>query len=154
MIRNLITKFRRTFNEKVVAPRKDFHVPIKIWLEPDRHTGKLQMPSEHLSISGETKDLSATGIGFVVASIRLKENYLVGEGRTLNAELDLPGGKVKMQIIGLRHEQFGKHISTARFLVGAKITKISENDREVYEDFLRYGKKHLKQSLALGIDES
>jgi len=154
MIRKLISKFNRTFNEKVVSVRKDFHVPIKIWLEPDRQTGKLQLPIENLSISGETKDLSATGIGFIVSSIRLKEHYLVGEGKTLNAEIDLPGGKVRMQIIGQRHEQFGKHISTAKFLVGAKITKMSEQDREAYEDFLRYGKKRMKKSLALGIDES
>lgn len=112
------------------------------------------MPIENLSILGETKDLSATGIAFIVSSIRLKEHYLVGEGRTLNAELDLPGGKIRMQVIGQRHEQFGEHISTARFLIGAKITKMSEQDREAYEDFLRYGKKHLKQSLALNIDES
>lgn len=154
MIRKLISKFNRTFNEKVVSVRKDFHVPVKIWLEPDRQTGKLQMPLENLSISGETKDLSVTGIAFIVSSIRLKEHYLVGEGRTLNAELDLPGGKIRMQVIGQRHEQVGKHISTARFLIGAKITKMSEQDRETYEDFLRYGKKRMKQSLALNIDES
>lgn len=154
MIRKLISKFNRTFNEKVVSSRKEFHVPIKIWVEPDRQTGKLQLPIEHLSISGETKDLSVTGIAFIVSSIRLKETYLVGEGRTLNAELDLPGGKVKMQVIGQRHEQVGQHISTAKFLVGAKIIRISEHDREAYEDFLRYGKKLLKQKLALGIDES
>ncbi|MCD9188769.1 MAG: PilZ domain-containing protein [Pyrinomonadaceae bacterium] len=154
MIRKLISKFNRTFTEKVVSVRKDFHVPIKIWLEPDRQTGKLQMPLENLSISGETKDLSVTGIAFIVSSIRLKEHYLVGEGKTLNAELDLPGGKIRMQIVGQRHEQFGKHISTAKFLVGAKITKMSDQDREAYEDFLRYGKKRMKKSLALGIDES
>lgn len=154
MIRKLISKFNRTFNEKVVSARKDFHVPIKLSVEPDRHTGKLQLPIENLSISGETKDLSTTGIAFIVSSIRLKETYLVGEGRTLNAELDLPGGKIKMQVIGQRHEQVGEHISTARFLVGAKIIKMSEQDREIYEDFLKYGKKRLKQHLALGIDES
>lgn len=154
MIRKLISKFNRTFNEKVVSSRKDFHVPIKLWFEPDRHTGKLRLPGENLSISGETKDLSITGIAFIVSSIRLNEFYLVGEGRTLNAELDLAGKKVRMQIVGQRHQQVGEHISTARFLVGAKITKMNENDREIYEDFLKYGKKRMKQSLALGIDES
>lgn len=111
------------------------------------------MPAENLSIAGETKDVSETGIAFIVSSIRIKETYLVGEGRTLNAELDLPGGKVRMQIIGQRYEQVGEHISTARFLIGAKITKMSEDDRELYSDFLRYGKKYMKQKFALGIDK-
>lgn len=154
MIRKLISKLNRSFNERIVSVRKDFHVPIKIWVEPDRQTGKLQLPVDNVSIMGETKDLSTSGIAFIVSSIRIKETYLVGEGRTLNAELDLPTGKVKMQIIGKRHEQVGQHISTSRFLVGAEITRISEADREIYEDFLLYGKKYLKTNLALGIDES
>lgn len=111
------------------------------------------MPLESLVIVGETKDLSRSGVAFIVAAIRIQENYLVGEGRILNAELDLPDGKVQMQIVGQRYEQVGQHISTARFLVGAKITQMSKENREVYEYFLRYGNKLKKGSLELGIDK-
>ncbi len=111
------------------------------------------MPLENMVVTGETKDLSRTGIAFIVSVIRIKENYLVGEGRVLNVEIDLPDGKVQMQIVGSRYEQVGQHISTARFLVGAKITQISQDNREVYEHFLRYGKKRKKGSLELGIDK-
>jgi hypothetical protein len=152
MIRKLFSKFNKKLNEKVVSARKKYEVPIKIWFEPDRNTGRLKMP-ESLTISGETKDLSNSGIAFIVSSIRVQENYLVGEGRILNAELDLPDGKVQMQIIGRRYEQVGQHISTACFLVGAEIKKMSENDREIYQDFLRYGNKRKKGSFALGIDK-
>lgn len=153
MIRKLFSKFNRKLTEKVVSTRKNYEVPIKIWFEPDRNTGRLKMPLENMAMAGETKDLSNSGIAFIVSSIRIKENYLVGEGRTLNAELDLPDGKVRMQIIGRRYEQVGKHISTARFLVGAEITKMSENDKEIYQHFLRYGNKRKKGSLELGIDK-
>jgi hypothetical protein len=137
----------------VVSPRKKYEVPIKIWFEPDKNTGKLTMTSENLVILGETKDMSRSGIGFIVAAIRIRENYLVGAERTLNAELDLPGGKVQMQLVGSRYEQVGEHISTARYLVGAKITQMSKEDREAYEYFLRHGDKRKKGSLALGIDK-
>lgn len=153
MIRKLISKFNKSLTKRVVSVRHNYEVPIKIWLEPDRNTGKLQMPIQHLSISGETKDLSKTGIAFIVSAIRLREYYLVGEGRTLNAELDLPEGKIQFQIVGQRYEQVGQHLSESKFLIGATIIKISEHDREIYEHFLRNGKKRKKESFALGIDK-
>jgi len=153
MIRKLVSKFNRSITERVVSQRKTYEVAIKIWFEPDRNTGRLKMPVENTVITGETKDMSRSGIGFIVSAIRIQENYLVGEGRTLNAELDLPDGKVQMQIVGSRYEQVGQHISTARFLVGAKITQMSEEHREAYEYFLRHGGKRKKGTLALGVDE-
>lgn len=112
------------------------------------------MPVESLVVTGETRDLSRSGIAFIVPAIRIQENYLVGEGKTLNAELDLPGGKVQMQVVGMRYEQVGQHISSARFLVGAKIVKATDEVREAYEYFLRHGGKRTKGGFALGIDKS
>ncbi len=157
MFRKFFTQLNKSVSKQVVAARHDYAVPIKLTLEPDRNTGKLQMPLNNLSITGETKDLSTSGIAFVVSSIRIKENYLVGEGRTLNAELDLPNGKVKLQIVGRRYEQISEHISVSQYLIGAKIAFMSQENREIYEHFLRFGKKMKKGSagtLQLGIDES
>ncbi len=154
MIREWFAQFNKSLSERVVASRHKYELPIKLSFEPDRNTGRLQKPLENLFITGETKDLSHTGIAFVVPSIRLKENYLVGEGRALNAEIDLPNGKIKMQIVGQRYEQVGKHISTASYLVGAKILQMTAENRELYQDFLRHGRKRKAGSLKLGIDES
>ena len=100
-------------------------------------------------------DISRTGIGFLVPSIRVKEKYLVGHERNLNVEIDLPTGKVYMRVIGRRYEKVGVHISTERFLVGAHILSISAADKESYETFLRNGNRRAKgaaASLELGID--
>ncbi len=94
----------------------------------------------NLCVRGETKDLSNTGVAFIVPSIRLREYYLVGENRVLEAELNLPDGKVKMQIIGERYEQLSdEHSSTTSYLIGARIAEMSCGDRDVYEQFLRTG---------------
>ncbi len=154
MIRKLLADFNKSISKRVVASRHKYKVPIRLSFETDRNTGRSQNPLESLFITGETKDLSQTGIAFVVSSIRLKENYLVGEGRTLNAEFDLPSGKIKMQIVGQRYEQVGKHISTAHFLIGAKILRMTAENRELYQDFLRSGRKRKAGSLKLGIEES
>lgn len=154
MIRKLISKFNRSLAERMVAPRRKHQVPVKVWFEPEKAIGRLKQSTENLFMSGETHDLSQSGIGFLVSSIRIKENYLVGENRILNAEIDLPGAKVRMQIIGQRYEQVGIHVSTSRYLIGASICQMEEADREVYEHFLRYGDASKKGSLALGIDKT
>jgi hypothetical protein len=138
----------------MVAPRRKHQVPVKVWYEPEKSNGRLKQSTENLFMSGETHDLSTSGIGFLVSSIRIKENYLVGENRVLNAEIDLPGAKVRMQIIGRRYEQVGIHVSSSRYLIGASICQIQEADREVYEHFLQFGDARKKGSLALGIDKT
>lgn len=141
VIRRFISKLNLSFVENRSARRCSLQVPVKITIEPDEACGKLTVKRESLSTSGETKDLSKTGIAFIVSSIRLREYYLVGENRTLQAELDLPNGKIRMQVVGVRYEQIGIHDSTVNYLVGAKILFITPLEKEIYEEYLQYGNK-------------
>ena len=111
MIRKLIAKFNRSMAKRVISVRHKRQVPVKLSFEPNGNAERLDAPPKYVYIAGETTDLSSSGIAFIVSSIRVKENYLVGEGRILNAELDLPNGKVSMKIVGQRYEQVGEHIS-------------------------------------------
>src|SRR5215213_1464594 len=144
VIRKLISKLNLTFVENRTARRHNLQVPVRITLEPNETNckgGKLTTKCESLSASGETKDLSKCGIAFIVPSIRLREYYLVGENRTLQAELDLPNGKIKMQIVGVRYEQIGIHDSSVSYLIGAKIVSITPLEQEIYEEYLKFGNK-------------
>ncbi|MFV0389829.1 MAG: hypothetical protein ACK5NT_13875 [Pyrinomonadaceae bacterium] len=151
MIRKFISKIRGSVDSRSVAKRREHHLPVRITFAPDYVTGNLNKSFLTLSIHGETSDLSMTGIGFIVTSIRLKEYYLVGEGRTLNAEITLPDGKITMQVIGTRYEQLGTSVSDSMYLVGAKILEISSRDKDIYSLFLEQRKNHRKM-LELGID--
>lgn len=143
-------------SERVVPVRYKMQVPVKLWFEPENKTGKARTPdaAENLFVWGETHDLSRSGIAFVVPSIRLKENYLVGGGRFLVAELDLPNGRAQMQVLGKRYEQVGEHLSISRYLIGASIENITPENLEIYEYFLKHGKR-VKASggLEFGIDK-
>lgn len=153
MIRKWASLFTRSVNKRVVSRRRPLHVPIKISFEPVKHTGGLTLPPGNLSTRGETEDLSSTGIAFIVSSIRLQQYYLVGEGRILNAELTLPTGKIKMQLLGVRYEQVGEHVSTTQYLVGASIQDMPEADREVYREFLT-SRPRKGRALELGVNKS
>ncbi|MBK9164694.1 MAG: PilZ domain-containing protein [Acidobacteria bacterium] len=141
MLRAIAEKITGLFTEASHSLRRKHNLPIKVVFEPIYSTGGLGREQENIYISGETYDISKTGVGFIVQSIRVRENYLVGQDRRLNAEIDLPNGKVQMKIVGRRYEKVGVHLSTERFLVGAEIVEMSKDDREVYEHFLKYGKR-------------
>jgi len=156
MIRKLITRFNKSITKRVVSARLDFEAPISISFEPNHRTGKLSLPLENVSIKGVSRDLSESGIAFIVPLIRLKENYLVGENRRLNAELDLPNGKVKMIVVGRRYEQvIDENSASVKYLIGAKILQMTESDKEVYEYFLHNHANFKKNPKAFnfGIDK-
>lgn len=148
MIRNLVSRINGMIIERAHAARRKYHAPIKIWFAPQLNTGNLKSSAEGIHLSGETFDLSGSGIGFVVSSIRIKENYLVGQERLLKVEIDLPGGKVRMKVIGRRYERIGVHLSMEKYLVGAEIVEMSKNDREAYDHFLRFGTKQIRAAAA------
>ena len=155
MIRELITRFNRSLSERMVSARRRHTAPMKVWFDPDGNTERARDAARAACILGETVDISRTGIGFLVPSIRVKEKYLVGHERNLNIEIDLPTGKVHLTAVGRRYEKVGMHISTERFFVGAHILNRTDMDKENYETFLRNGNRRGKStaaSLELGID--
>src|SRR4051794_7306183 len=143
MIRELVSKVASVITERRSSPRKKFNVPVKVSFEPDNNP-LFQSPYRDLFLSGETYDLSQSGIGFLVSSIRIKETYLVGENRILSVEVDLPGKKIKMKVVGRRYERVGIHSSVEKYLIGAEIVSMDTEDRRSYEYFMRHGNKLLK----------
>jgi hypothetical protein len=153
MIGTIVRNFNESYRRYISPVRKDFSFPISVSIEPNRITGSLQRKSSRTflgfdelpCIAGETKNLSEEGIAFVVSFIRIAEGYLVGDGRILNIELSLPNGKVKFQAVAQRYEHYNIHSSGSQFLIGARITSISEQNREKYISF--FTDKHVELSL-------
>jgi PilZ domain-containing protein len=139
MLRELVSRFSSTIAERRASVRKKLSVPVKVCFSPEK--GGLRSSCDDLFLSGETADISATGIGFEVSSIRIKEKYLVGQDRLLNVELDFAGTKVRMQVRGCRYEKVGIHLSTEKYLVGAVIVNVTDEDKSVYEHILANGYK-------------
>src|SRR5213594_1428775 len=118
MIREIATRFTRVIAERRAAVRKKVSVAVRVRFVPVNASIGLIAASERVSLSGATTDISSTGIGFIVPSIRINENYLVGQDRLLIVEMDIHDRTVIMKVIGRRYEEVGEHLSTKRFLVG------------------------------------
>lgn len=138
MIRSLITKITGFIAERSHSPRRRCQLPIRVWFEPVTLSGIHTSRSDDVFLSGETIDLSKTGVAFAVAAIRIRENYLVGQERILNLQIDLPDGPVTMQVIGRRYEREEIGNSIEKYIVGAEITRLENDDRKRYLHFLRF----------------
>lgn len=155
MIRELATKLSGALQRSSHAIRKKCDAPVRVSFEPVKTTGNLHTTMEGLALSGEAADLSKNGIGFIVSAIRIKEYYLVGQDRKLIIELDLPAGRIKFKAIGRRYIRFGQHLSEEKFFVGAEIVEISGRDKQLYEEYLRFGFKAASSTspqLEMGMD--
>ena len=89
------------------------------------------------SLKGHTLDLSATGIALVVPSIIIGEHHLVGENRNLNVRLELPDGPMDLQVAPIRYESLDEHETETGYLVGTKITRITENDQARLNEYVQ-----------------
>lgn len=155
MIRELIGRFNRSLSERLVANRRKHTATMRVWFEPDVNSQQQRDIAKNMALPGETVDMSRTGIAFVVSSIRVNEKYLVGQDRKLNIEIDLPTGRVEMQVVGKRYEKVGQNSSDEKYLIGANIVRLDADSNPAYDLFLRKGSRRPRGSsseLELGID--
>jgi hypothetical protein len=88
------------------------------------------------SLEGHTLDLSEKGLALVVPAITLGEHHLIGENRSLNVELQLPGGPVEMQVAPVRYESLQEHKTETGYLIGVKIVAMPAEDRARFSEYI------------------
>jgi hypothetical protein len=82
-----------------------------------------------------TRDLSEAGVGLLAPSIYLGYTCVVDEGRTLLLTLELPGGATpRMEVTPAHYVRLGgaPDEESSSYLVGLRITSMSEGDRALY----------------------
>ena len=67
----------------------------------------------------------------------IAENYLVGGEGTMRIELDLPDGPLELHATPVRYEQIDEGDTERGYLIGARITSMSDADRERFRAYLR-----------------
>lgn len=104
---------------------------------PDlKSSAESAQPRPPLIIEGHTRDLSATGLALIVPTIRAGEHYLTGEGRRLSVTLDHPQGPLLLQAVPVRYEQLDESEAETGYLIGARITEMSDADRARFNAYL------------------
>ncbi len=131
-VRSIVARLRALIGDRRQARRRRVHVPVTVSLmkRPGVNGARSQ------SISGHTFDLSSAGISFIVPAIRIGDHYLAGDSQKLQMVLELAAGPVELQGEAVRYERADESQSGAGYLIGARITHMSESDRERYEAYV------------------
>lgn len=89
---------------------------------------------QHLrAVAGHTLNISAIGLAVVLHAQNIDEQYLTGGEGSMAIELDLPNGLViEIKATPVRYEK-----REEGYLIGARISDMSDRDRELFDEYLR-----------------
>ena len=134
LARSLVSQLRRFVGDRRHAKRMKVSLPFTLTLVGLAISVNGSKRSN--SLKGHTLDVSETGLALVVPTILLGEHHLVGENRRLKIQLELSSGVVEMQVVPIRYESLEEHKTETGYLIGARISEISEEDRTRFTQFV------------------
>ena len=116
--------------ERRLKPRFNAELPC------DLAPGDDQLLSPDDRLECRTRDLSETGVGVVAGSIYVGYTCVVDEGRALHVRLALPAGEIEMEATSAHYLRLDSGAGEPVYLIGLRITSMSEEDRALYNDYL------------------
>jgi PilZ domain-containing protein len=98
-----------------------------------REAENSQTGVQHMrAVAGHTVNLSTIGLAVMLHAQNIDPQYLSGGENSMSIELDLPSGvSIEIEAMPVRYEK-----REDGYLIGARITEISDRDRELYDEYL------------------
>lgn len=126
-----------THDERRESPRHQAKLKARllfsVLLVDSRGPQEGSAPQHSLNLVGQTRDISATGLGLIIPVARIDERYLAGEESSLRVELYLPTGPIEIRARPVRctrlSETEEQSIFAEGYLIGAQITEVSDRSR-------------------------
>jgi hypothetical protein len=121
--------------ERRASPRRHIKLEFRVLLVATKKNveGEEQM----LPLIGYTRDVSESGLALLVSAKSMSVLYSLGAEYTLQLVLTLPVGPIELEVTPVRYQHINEGRAGSRILIGAKITKISDEDRTRFVDYLR-----------------
>ena len=131
IVRTAIVRLRGALS--MHRPRCSVRLPLTVSLSG------VHLPDyRQQACAGHTRDLSDSGLSFVLPSVRLGNRHIFSEGDALlRISLELPNGAVDMTASVVRYDLLDGREAERAYLVGAVIVDLSGDGRARYREFLR-----------------
>jgi hypothetical protein len=132
--RRIVSSLRRFIGNRRHSKRVQARLAFTISLSHPRlgSNGSRRLPM----LKGHTLDVSSTGLALIVPAIRIGEHYLAGDERKLHVKLELPCGPVEMKVATVRYEGLDESREATGYLIGARITEMSDQHRSSYNSYI------------------
>jgi PilZ domain-containing protein len=132
-LRSIVTRLRARVADRRSAPRRILRLPCTVFIH-DPRLDAAQTDRRAPRLEAFTRDLSRTGIGLVAPAVRIGERYLTDS--PLRLVLEHPTGPLELTASPVRYEQLEDSAGERGYLIGLRITAMSDADRARYERHL------------------
>ena len=134
-LRSIVVRLREYVGNRRRATRHRLRLPFSVSLHDPTLAGERLQRAPHLD--GVTRDMSVSGLALIVPAVRIGERYLTGPSIILRIVLEHPTGPLELLAAPVRYEQLDETETEKGFLIGARITEMSAEDRARYEAHLK-----------------
>ena len=120
--------------ERRIAPRRKLKLEFRVLLVATKQS--VEGEEHTLPLIGYTRDISESGLALLVSSRSMSVLYSLGQNYTLQLVLTLPTGPVEVEAVPVRYQHINKGEAGSLILIGAQITKMSDEDRTRFIQYL------------------
>lgn len=138
-MRSIFGRFYNFVGSHNHARRYQTHLPLNISLLDSKKSARGN-PCR-LNMSGYVRDISQTGLSLVVPSVRLGNRYLTDGSLPLEVQVEMPDGRINIQVVPVRYDMFEENQAELRYAIGARIIKIADADRKRLFEYLEQASK-------------
>jgi hypothetical protein len=136
LIRSIAARFREYLGNRRRLPR--YRVRLSVRVSPVRTATPARIStSEQDALYGYTRDMSASGLALVLPAIRINNIYLMGEGRTLEILIEHESEPIVIYAVPVRYERLEEGEADKGYLIGVRISEMTEGDRTRYTALLK-----------------
>jgi hypothetical protein len=134
LFRSLASRLRAYVGDRRHTDRHRARLTISVSLV--QKTRKLNGARPDAALLGETRDVSSDGLAIIVPAIHIDGHHLVGEGRALLVELQLPERTIPIKVEPVRYERLDEDEANAGYLIGLRITELGGDERVYYDEYI------------------
>lgn len=132
--RTIVSRLRQYVGDRRHSTRRRVRLNLSVSLASA--TKSLNGTRRISSLEAYTVDVSANGLAFIVPQITLGEHHLVGENRSLNLKLELPGGPVEIEASPVRYQRLDENHAETGYLIAVKIVRMPDDDRARFSEYV------------------
>lgn len=121
-------------HERRESPRHRVHVEFRVLMVATKTSAAGE--EQTLPLMGFTQDISESGLSLLVSAKSISVLSSLGDNYTLQLVLTLPSGPVDLEVTPARYVQLEEGSPASRVLIGARITKMRDEDRSRFSEYI------------------
>jgi hypothetical protein len=122
-------------NERRASPRRNVNLEFRVLLVARKTSAEGE--EQTLPLIGYTRDISESGLALMVSAKSMSVLYNLGGTYTLQLVLQLPTGPIELEVTPARYQHINEGSAGSHILIGARITKMSDEDRARFSEYIR-----------------